>query len=196
MSLSFSARWVCRLTPCARASSAASRIRPGLTENGLQGATTTRNHVFREILTGAAPLADPPQPRPPPPFNPSGHYHHEDDALDAGDDDSFMHDANLNTASDEEPEAEHAADPGAHLPPPPPPPPPAPPEIVDLEFWTVIDAMTPEQRLAFMAARLEPQPPTARAPSPPFPPTRRRRPPPTRRNPPRAARHDGPLSDV
>jgi hypothetical protein len=54
--------------------------------------------------------------------------------------------------------------------------------------------MTLEQRMAYMAAPLEPQPETRRAPSPPLPP-RRRRLPPTRRNPPRAARHDNNLSD-
>jgi len=42
MSLSFSARWVCRCTPWRRASAAASRIRPVPTENGEHGATTSR----------------------------------------------------------------------------------------------------------------------------------------------------------
>jgi hypothetical protein len=100
-----------------------------------QGSTSTRNHVYREILTGAAPLADPPPPRPPPPPNPSGHYNHED-FLDAGENDPFMHDVDLSEptveaalAENEDPEAEHA-DPEAHLSPPPVPPPPAPPDIV------------------------------------------------------------------
>ncbi len=42
MSFSFSARCVCSETPCARASTAASRISSRLTENGEHGATTTR----------------------------------------------------------------------------------------------------------------------------------------------------------
>ncbi len=51
MSLSFSARWVCRPTPCEgpklRASSAASRISPRLTLNGEHGATTMRCIAWR-----------------------------------------------------------------------------------------------------------------------------------------------------
>ncbi|MNW09479.1 hypothetical protein D3C71_2064860 [compost metagenome] len=42
MSLTFSAKWVCNDTPYWRASTAASRIRSRLTENGEQGATTMR----------------------------------------------------------------------------------------------------------------------------------------------------------
>ena len=42
MSSSFSARWVCIITPLSRASSAESRISSGLTENGEHGATPTR----------------------------------------------------------------------------------------------------------------------------------------------------------
>ena len=164
-----------------------------------QGAISTRNHVYREILTGAAPLANPPLARPPLPPHASGHYHYED-ALDAGDNDQFMHDVSPSEAAVEAglgeegaAETEHT-DPEAHLPPPPVPLPPAPPVIVTLDFWDVIDSMTPEQRMAFMAARLDPQPETGRVPSPPLPP-RRRRPQPSRRNPPRAVRHDNSLSD-
>jgi hypothetical protein len=42
------------------------------------GDTTTRNCVYREILTGAPRPAAPPPPRPPA-HQPDGHYHHEQD---------------------------------------------------------------------------------------------------------------------
>jgi len=48
-SLSFSARWVCSDTPCARASTADSRISSRVTENGEHGASTTRSMEWRAL---------------------------------------------------------------------------------------------------------------------------------------------------
>ena len=162
-------------------------------------AKSTRNHVYREILTSAPPPADLPQQRPPAP-NLDGHYHHEDgleNAIDAGDNDPTVGDPEEEhieaEAEHEEPSA--SEDSVAHLPPPPPPPPPAPPAVITLDFWSVIDSMTVEQRMAVLAASLNhPAAASHESQPPPLPIPPRRRPRPTRRNPPRAARQDD-LSD-
>ena len=173
------------------------------------GATSTRNSVYREILAGAPRPADPPPPRPPS-HHPDGHYHHEEDsepedALDAGDNDPTLEseESDEEHAPPAEAEAEHeepaaAEGPATDLTPPAPPPPPAPPIVIMMDFWSVIDSMSPEQRMAFLTTSLEEQNAMvheSQDPGPPPPITPIRRPQPTRRNPPRAARHDDPSDD-
>jgi len=171
-----------------------------------EGDTTTRNHVFQQILNGSHRHVPPPAPREQP--NPDGHFFRDDDnepaadeeVIDAGQQHPSMYD---HSSADEdlpdEPGASHsqlddevqpADDDSLPLPNIPPPLPPPPPIIIDpLAF---LDAFTYEHRMqmrdgfmSLLASQVPPpQPPPP--PSPPNTPARQ----PTRRNPPRAARQD------
>ena len=171
-----------------------------------EGDTTTRNHVFQQILNGSHRHVPPPAPREQP--NPDGHFFRDDDnepaadeeVIDAGQQHPSMydHDSDHDDLPDEpgasdrqlDDEVQPADDDSLPLPNIPPPLPPPPPIIIDpLAF---LDAFTYEHRMqmrdgfmSLLASQVPPpQPPPP--PSPPHTPARQ----PTRRNPPRAARQD------
>ena len=171
-----------------------------------EGETTTRNHVFQQILNGTHRHVPPPAPREQP--NPDGHFFRDDEnepaadeeVIDAGQQHPSMydHDSDDEDLPDEpgasdrqlDDEVQPADDGSLPLPNIPPPLPPPPPILIDpLAF---LDTFTYEQRMqmcggfmSLLASQVPPpQPPPP--PSPPNTPARQ----PTRRNPPRAARQD------
>ena len=168
------------------------------------GETTTRNHVFQQILDGTHQHVPPPAPREQ--HNPDGHFFRDDDNEPAEDEEvieagqqhpsMYEHDSDDEDLPDQpgdsqdQDEVQAADDCSLPLPYIPPPLPPPPPAIVDP--IAILDTMDYQQRMqmhdtfmAILASQL-PQPPPP--PTPSFTPTPTRQP--TRRNPPRAARQD------
>ena len=168
------------------------------------GETTTRNHVFQQILNGTH--ADVPPPAPREQHNPDGHFFRNDsdepvedeDIIEVGhqhpsmyDHDSDDEDQPADSGSNEDLDgAQSQDDLSLPLPDIPPHLPPPPPVIVDP--IAILDTLTYEQRMqlhddfmSIYASQLSPPPPPTAPSLPNHRPPRH-----TRRNPPRAARQD------
>jgi hypothetical protein len=170
------------------------------------GETTTRNHVFQQVLDGTYRNVPPPEPQIQ--HNPDGHFFRDDNAepqpandevIIAVDQPSTMYDNDLD-AEDEHPPAlpsvtvatpsdsdhDHQMELLPDIPPPAPPP---PPFVIDP--IAALNAMSEEQRMLMHDLFISQLP--LQNPQPPPPPSSASRSPtrlPTRRNPRRAARHD------